>query len=41
MKKQYENPTVDLLYVNSADILTLSNGWDDDQANDPDYTPEQ
>ena len=32
MKKQYENPTVELLYVDAADILTLSTGLGDDTA---------
>ena len=39
MKKRYENPTINLTYVDDADILTTSGDWadyeGDDKQNDP------
>ena len=36
MKKQYENPSVELLYVDNADILTMSreDDWENEEALD-------
>ncbi len=32
MKKQYKNPTINLTYVNPADILATSGEWDGNNA---------
>ena len=34
MKKQYENPTVELLYVDNADVLTTSREDDYEEEGD-------